>query len=326
MVEFDTLTQAPNMSMVEYLAKFNALETYSPTIMADPKLKIHKFTRGLKSRIQLTLVIFGARTFDELLGAAIKAEVDIRLRDEENNLKRPRSGQSQVKGAPNKRSALLANRRAPAHRASTMKPNQRGNLPKGNLIEFSLHAKKPFQTRYGHYELLVMPFGLMNAPAAFMDLMNRIFKQHLDKFVVVFIDDILVYSPSEHEHEEHLRIVLQTLREKQLYAKFSKCGFWLKSVAFPGHIISEEGIIVDPRKVEAIGDWPRPMNVGEVRSFLGLARYNRKFVEGFSKIAMPLTRLTQKIVKFEWDSACEGSFTELKQRLALAPVLAFTFG
>ncbi|KAL0418873.1 UNVERIFIED_CONTAM: Retrovirus-related Pol polyprotein from transposon.6 [Sesamum radiatum] len=164
----------------------------------------------------------------------------------------------------------------------------------------------------------------MNAPTAFMDLMNRVFKQHLDKFVVVFIDDILVYSPSEHKHEEHLRIVLQTLREKQLYAKFSKCGFWLKSVAFLGHIISEEGIIVDPRKVEAIGVWPRPMNVVEVRSFLGVASYNRKFVEGFSKIAMPLTRLTQKIVKFEWDSACEGSFTELKQRLASSPVLALS--
>ncbi|KAL0463318.1 UNVERIFIED_CONTAM: Retrovirus-related Pol polyprotein from transposon [Sesamum latifolium] len=157
--------------------------------------------------------------------------------------------------------------------------------------------KTAFRTRYEHYEFLVMPFGLTNAPATFMNLMNRVFKQHLNKFGVVFIDDILVYSPSEQEHEEHLMVVLQTLREKQLYAKLSKCEFWLKSVAFLGHIISEKGVTMDPKKVEAIVDWPRPMNVGEVRSFVGLAGYYKKFIEGFSKIAMPLTRLTQKRVK-----------------------------
>ncbi|KAL0406338.1 UNVERIFIED_CONTAM: Retrovirus-related Pol polyprotein from transposon.6, partial [Sesamum latifolium] len=109
---------------------------------------------------------------------------------------------------------------------------------------------------------------------------------------------------------------------KQLYAKLSKCEFWLKSVSFLGHIISEQGLTVDPRKVEAILDWPKPTNVGEVCSFLGLAGYYRKFIEGFSKIAMPLIRLTQKRVKFEWDSTCEGSLAELKQRLASAPMLA----
>ena len=112
--------------------------------------------------------------------------------------------------------------------------------------------KTAFRTRYGHYEFLVMPFGLTNAPAAFMDLMNMVFNPYLDTFVIVFIDDILVYSRSEEEHAEHLRIVLQTLRDKQLYAKFSKCEFWLEEVVFLGHVISAEGVYVDPKKIEAI--------------------------------------------------------------------------
>jgi hypothetical protein len=129
--------------------------------------------------------------------------------------------------------------------------------------------KTAFRTRYGHYEFLVMSFGLTNAPAAFMDLMNRVFKPFLDQFVIVFIDDILIYSKSKEEHEQHLRIVLQTLREKQLYAKFSKCEFWLDSVAFLGHVVSKNGISVDPSKVEAVQNWPRPTTVKEIRSFLG---------------------------------------------------------
>ena len=124
--------------------------------------------------------------------------------------------------------------------------------------------KTAFRTRYGYYEFLVMSFGLTNAPTAFMDLMNRVFKPFLDHFVIVFIDDILVYSRSEEEHVEHLRIVLQTLREHQLYAKFSKCEFWLDSVAFLGHVVSREGIQVDPKKIEAVMDWQRPTTVTEV--------------------------------------------------------------
>ena len=186
--------------------------------------------------------------------------------------------------------------------------------------------KTAFKTRYGHYEFLVMPFGLTNAPAAFMDLMNRVFGPYLDKFVIVFIDDILVYSSSKEEHAEHLRIVLQTLREHQLYAKFSKCQFWLDRVAFLGHVVSAEGISVDPQKIEAIVDWKPPTNVTEVRSFLGLASYYRKFVEGFSKIATPLTKLTRKEEKFIWSEACQNSFDELKQRLTTAPVLTLPSG
>ena len=152
--------------------------------------------------------------------------------------------------------------------------------------------KTAFRTRYGHYEFLVMPFGLTNAPAAFMDLMNRVFKEYLDKFVIVFIDDILIYSRSKEDHVEHLRTVLKILKQKKLYAKFKKCEFWLDKIAFLGHIVSSEGISVDPSKVEAVENWPRPKSVSEVRSFLGLAGYYRRFVEGFSKIALPLTQLT----------------------------------
>ena len=133
-----------------------------------------------------------------------------------------------------------------------------------------------------------MPFGLTNAPTVFIDLMNRVFQPYLDRFFVVFIDDILVYSGNPEEHSEHLRIVLQTLRERQLYAKLSKCQFWLDRVTFLGHVISIEGVSVDPQKIEAVESWKLPKNVSEVRSFLVLAGYYRKFVEGFSRIAAPL--------------------------------------
>ena len=139
-----------------------------------------------------------------------------------------------------------------------------------------------------------MPFGLTNAPAAFMCLMNQVFSAYLDKFVVVFIDDILVYSKDRDDHDKHLRLVLQTLRENMLYAKLSKCEFWLEKVSFLGHFVSKEGISVDPAKVEAVRSWPSPKNVTEVRSFLGLAGYYRRFVKDFSRIAPPMTSLMKK--------------------------------
>jgi hypothetical protein len=166
-----------------------------------------------------------------------------------------------------------------------------------------------------------MPFGLANAPAAFMDLMNRVFHDFLDQFVVVFIDDILIYSKSLEEHEDHLRRVLQRLREKRLYAKFLKCEFWLDKVIFLGHVVSKDGISVDPKKVEAVVNWERPTNVHEIRSFLGLAGYYRRFVEGFSKLSGPLTALTRKNARFLWTDECEQSFQELKLWLVTAPVL-----
>ena len=155
-------------------------------------------------------------------------------------------------------------------------------------------SKTAFRTRYGHYEFLVMSFGLTNAPAAFMDLMNRVFEDFLDKFIIVFIDDILIYSKTREEHARHLELALERLREKHLYAKLSKCEFWLDQVVFLGHVVSGMGIMVDPAKVEAVKQWNQPKTVTEVRSFLGLACYYRKFVEGFFKISMPLTQLTRK--------------------------------
>jgi len=160
--------------------------------------------------------------------------------------------------------------------------------------------KTAFSTRYGLYEYLVMSSGLTNAPAHFMYLMNSVFRPELDKFVVVFIDDILVYSENAQDHEKHLRNVLTRLREHQLYAKFSKCEFWLKKVPFLGHILSEDGISVDPSKVQEVLDWKAPTLVHEVRSFLGLAGYYRRFIPDFSKIAKPMTKLLQKDVKFAW--------------------------
>src|SRR5262249_34145160 len=186
--------------------------------------------------------------------------------------------------------------------------------------------KTAFRTRYEHYEFLVLPFGLTNAPAAFIDLMNRIFRPYLDKFVVVFIDDILVYFRSQEEHEEYLAVVLQILRDNQLYAKLSKCEFWLDRVGFLGHIVSKEGIQVDPQKVEAVSNWPRPTNVTEIQSFLGMAGYYRRFVKDFSKIAAPLTKLTRKQVRFEWDDSCEQSFQKLKECLTSALVLTLPSG
>ena len=148
-----------------------------------------------------------------------------------------------------------------------------------------------------------MPFALTNAPASFMDLMNRVFLPHLDRFVIVFIDDILVYLGSSEEHSEHFRIVLQTLRERQLYAKLSKCQFWFDRVIFLGHVISVELVSVDPQKIEAVVNWKPLKNVSEVRSFLGIARYYRNFFEGFFKIVAPLTKLTRKDVKERWKDA-----------------------
>ena len=181
--------------------------------------------------------------------------------------------------------------------------------------------KTTFRTRYGHFEFTVMPFGLTNAPAEFMNLMHRVFQPYLDQFVVVFVDDILINSQSEWEHEDHLRIVLQLLRDHQLYSKFSKCKFWLTEVRFLGHVVSASGVSVDPEKVEVVMSWERPKSVFEICSFLRLVGYYRRFIEDFSRLVAPMTRLTRKEVKFDWDDRCEEAFQELKMRLTSAPIL-----
>ncbi|GJX46491.1 hypothetical protein Tco_0271681, partial [Tanacetum coccineum] len=172
----------------------------------------------------------------------------------------------------------------------------------------------------------VMPFGLTNVPAVFMDLMNRLCKPYLDKFVIVFIDDILIYSRNKKEHEEHLKTILELLKKEELYAKFSKCEFWINTVKFLGHVIDSSGIHVDPAKIEAVKNWASPTTPSEIRQFLGLAGYYRRFIEGFSKIAKPMTELTQKNQKFDWGEEQEEAFQLLKQKLCVAPILALPEG
>ncbi|KAD3066910.1 hypothetical protein E3N88_34790 [Mikania micrantha] len=145
--------------------------------------------------------------------------------------------------------------------------------------------KTAFCTRYGHYEFLVMSFGLTNTPAVFMGLMNRVCKPYLDKFVIAFIDDILIYSKTQEEQKEHLQLTLELLRQENLYAKLSKFKFWIWEVQFLGHVVNTQGIHVDKSKKEAIKNWETPKTPTEVRQFLGLASYYRRFIEGFSKIA-----------------------------------------
>ncbi|GKB56338.1 putative reverse transcriptase domain-containing protein [Tanacetum coccineum] len=154
--------------------------------------------------------------------------------------------------------------------------------------------KTAFRTRYGHYEFQVMPFGLTNASAVFMDLMNRVCKPYLDKFVIIFIDDILIYSKTKKEHEEHIKLILELLKKEELYAKFSKCEFWIPKVQFLDHVIDSKGIHVDPAKIKSTKDWVSPKSPTEIRQFLGLAGYYRRFIEGFSKISKSTTKLTQK--------------------------------
>ena len=160
--------------------------------------------------------------------------------------------------------------------------------------------KTTFRIQYGHYEFLVMSFRLTNALVIFIDYMNRIFQPYLDKFVVVFVDDILIYSKTKEKHEEHLRIVLKVLRDRKLYTKLSKCKFWMEEVKFLGHMVSQGRISVDPSKIEAMNNWECLTSVTEIRSFLGLIEYYCRFIQGFSQITLPLTKLTRKNATFEW--------------------------
>ncbi|KAJ9545164.1 hypothetical protein OSB04_024871 [Centaurea solstitialis] len=206
---------------------------------------------------------------------------------------------------------------------------QPSSSPWGAPILFVKRRTDPlgsFRTRYGHYEFLIMPFGLTNAPAVFMDLMNRICRPYLHKLVIVFIDDILIYSRSKEEHEQHLRLMLELLKTEELYTKFYKYEFWIREVHFLGHVVNKEGIHVDPAKIEAIKKWEAPKTPTEIRQFLGLAGYYRRFIANFSKIAQPLTTLTQKDKKFIWGEKQEEEFQLLKHKLCNAPILALPEG
>nr|GEU32311.1 putative reverse transcriptase domain-containing protein [Tanacetum cinerariifolium] len=186
--------------------------------------------------------------------------------------------------------------------------------------------KTAFKPHYGHYEFQMMPFGLTNAPAVFMDLMNQVRKPYLDKFVIVFIDDILIYSKNKEEHEEHLKLILELLKKEELYAKFSKCEFQIPKVQFLRHVNDRKGIHVDPAKIESIKDWASPKTLTEIRQFLGLAGYYRRFIEGFSNIAKSMTKLTQKNVKFDRGEKEKVIFQLTKQKLCSVPILALPKG
>jgi len=181
--------------------------------------------------------------------------------------------------------------------------------------------KTAFRTRYGHFEYKVLPFGLCNAPATFMRLMHDVLLPHLDEFVIVYLDDILIYSKSQEEHLEHVEKVLKLLREHQLMAKPSKCEFGVPSVDFLGHVLSPEGIANDPAKIRAIQDWPTPKNVKDVMQFMGLANFMRRPVKDFSKIAAPITQLTGNI-PWVWGTEQQEAFDALKHALTHAPVMS----
>ena len=182
--------------------------------------------------------------------------------------------------------------------------------------------KTAFRTRYGHFEFVVMPFGLTNAPSTFQTLMNSIFHPYLDKFVTVYLDDILIFSKNEEEHAEHLRLVLNLLRKHKLYCKLSKCEFFRRRLNFLGHTISGQGIETDQDKITSIQDWPTPKNLKQLQSFLGLANYYRRFIQNYSTIAVPLTALTRKDQAYVWTESQEQAFQDLKQALTTAPVLS----
>ena len=188
------------------------------------------------------------------------------------------------------------------------------------LAEADIH-KSAFRTRYGHYEYTVLPFGMCNAPATFMRLMHDVFMPYLDEFVIIYLDDICIYSKSEEEHEEHLRKVLELLRKHQLYAKPSKCAFGVQEIEFLGHIVSDKGISMDPAKVRVVVEWPDLTNAKEVLQFKGLVGFYKRFIKNFSEKAAPLSALTGD-VPFVWGAAEKESFAALKEAITTAPVLA----
>jgi hypothetical protein len=181
--------------------------------------------------------------------------------------------------------------------------------------------KTTFRTRYGHFKYTVMPFGLTNAPAVFQHLMNDIFRDYMDEFVVVYLDDILIFSKDQEIHDKHVRLVLATLREHGLYAKLEKCEFDKSSVAFLGYVISPDGIFMDKSKVETIQCWATPSSVKDVQRFPGFTNFYRQFIKSYSKITTPLITLTCKNKPFSWNPIAQAAFDTLKMAFTSAPIL-----
>ena len=181
--------------------------------------------------------------------------------------------------------------------------------------------KTAFRTRYGHFESLVMPFGLCNAPATFQHFINDVFRDLLDQFVIAYLDDILIFSDNLEEHRKHVCIVFERLRQNRLYIKLEKCEFEQTQIQFLGYIISPDGVGMDPEKIKAVVDWPAPGNIKEIQRFVGFANFYRKFIRNFSKVIAPITQLTKKGVPFVWSSEAQAAFGKLKTLFTSAPVL-----
>ena len=181
--------------------------------------------------------------------------------------------------------------------------------------------KTAFRTPFGHFQFKVLSFGLTNAPATFQQAMNNVFSDMIGNSVLVYLDDILVYSKSGEQHLQHLEKVLERLRDEKLYAKLSKCSFNQVTVPFLGHVVSTDGVHVDPKKIAAVKAWPEPKDVSQTRSFLGMTNYFRKFIRDYATRVAPLTDLTKKSVGWSWSNACQAAFDDIKQQLIQAPVL-----
>ncbi|WVZ63577.1 hypothetical protein U9M48_013200 [Paspalum notatum var. saurae] len=339
--DFLSLKQG-SMSVTEYRDKFLQLARYATVEVAEDREKQEYFLEGLNDELQYQLMNHTFPSFHQLVDRALfterkRQEIEERKRKYNNSSSssNTRPCFSQGVGPCYKcgRAGHYANAcpRKVQGNQQGQQSGQRQNPPQPQQGHPNQQGKAPWQGKVNHVTaesaaeapnvVLVMSFGLTNAPTYFMNLMNKVFMEYLDNFVVVFIDDILIYSKTEEEHEEHLRLVLQKLREHKLYAKLSKCEFWLDQVPFLGYIVSKGGIMVDPSKISSVMDWKVPEVMKEVCGFLGLAGYYRRFIESFSKIAKPMTSLLEKGVPFIWTKERQAAFDELKKRLTTAPVL-----
>nr|GEV97912.1 hypothetical protein [Tanacetum cinerariifolium] len=335
--------------------------SYEIEIASEQLVEIDKVIKGCKLEIDghvfdINLISFGSESFDVIIGmdwlsnhkaAIICHERVVRIPLLDGKVlrvigERPEEKMRHLRSAKTKKhkqEEIVVVRDYPE-----VFLNDLSGLPPRQEIEYQIElvpgaipvAKSPYRLAPSEMEELsgqlnepqdkVMPFGLTNAPTVFMDLMNRVCRTYLDKFVIVFIDDILVYSNTQEEHEVHLGLVLELLKKEKLYAKFSKCEFWLREAQFLGHVINRGGIHVDPSKIEAAKNRKSPRTPSNVRSFLGLAWYYRRFIEDFSKIAKPLTVLTQKSITFDGGEEQEHVFKTLKDKLCNAHVLALADG
>ncbi|GJY75724.1 putative reverse transcriptase domain-containing protein [Tanacetum coccineum] len=292
---------------------------YEIEIASGQLVEIDKVIKGCKLEIEghifdINLIPFGHRSFDVIIGMDWLSNHKAEIVCHEKVVRIPLLDGKVLRvlgERPEEKARLLISAKA---------------SDKSGYHQLRVHEddilKTAFRTRYRHFEFTIMPFGLTNALAVFMYLMNGVCRPYLDKFVIVFIDDILIYSKTREEHVEHLRLVLELLKREKLHAKFFKCEFWLREVQFLGHVINGNGIHVNPSKIEAIKNWKALRTPFEVRSFLGLAGYYHRFIENFSKIAKSLTILTQKCKTFDWGEEQELAFQTLKDKLCNAPILA----